>query len=97
MKTSLNTHILHYLKNKDGFVNGGELEILGIKLGYKGSTASRCARKLAEDQRILREERQGPRARSVWYRSKDPMGEERQCGNCEATCVKDEWFCQKHL
>lgn len=67
-----------YLKNHPSeWVNGGELERVGMSAGYKGSTVSRELRRLAEESNlhelrrggyIEREERDGERVRSVWYR-----------------------------
>ena len=46
---SLSERLLRYLKVKEGqWINGGQMEERAMKAGYKGSTASRELRYLAE-------------------------------------------------
>lgn len=81
MAISLRDRTLSYLKrHQETWINGGEFERMAMQKGYKGSTVSRELRRLAEESRndptgfqkrnggVVRcEERNGPRARSVWY------------------------------
>jgi len=69
MRNSLKQRILRYLKRNGDYVNGGDIERIAMENNFKGSTASRICRSLAEEGLILREERKGKRARSVWYRA----------------------------
>ena len=78
-KTSLKTRILHHLQRQGEWINGRNLEELAMKHGYKGSTASRICRDMAEDKGdtdnpplLLREERKGKGVRSVWYKAITP-------------------------
>jgi len=66
----LRDRIVAFLSAKKDWVNGGEIERLALDAGYKASNASRRLREIHEDGLIEREERPGPRARSVWYRIK---------------------------
>lgn len=50
--------------------NGGSLEELAMKVGFKASNASRRLRELCEDELIDREIRKGKKVSSVWYRIK---------------------------
>ncbi len=56
-------------RNKGVWFNVGELERKGIEIGFLGSTVSRRLRELAEEGSIERQERNGNRVRSVWYRA----------------------------
>ena len=72
MKTlGLSDRILRYLTAHPVYWNGGDIEKLAMRAGYKGSTASRELRRLHEEGLIEREERKGRRASSVWYKIKD--------------------------
>ena len=46
--TSLKRKILEYLKSRNDFVNGGELEEYAISLGFKASNCDRRVRELAK-------------------------------------------------
>lgn len=63
----LKQKILSHLRNKGGWVNGGEVEQFAISLGYKGSTGARCCQLLRAEGHLLHEIRKGRFARSVWY------------------------------
>lgn len=68
---TLNERLQRYFSQRpDLFINGGEIERLALDVGYKGSTASRIMRKLAEEGYLEREERKNGRSgiRSVWYK-----------------------------
>lgn len=68
MKTSLKHHILGFLRSKDGvWINGGEVEKFALMKGFKGSTASRLLRGMAEGGLIQREIKKGQGVASVWY------------------------------
>lgn len=62
MKTLKKT-ILNYLTDRD-YTNGGEIERMALESGYKGSTASRICRSLANEG-ILDKKIKGV---SVWYK-----------------------------
>ena len=68
MDKSLSERIIEYLAENGGWVNGGEVERLSLELGYKASNGSRRCREMVEEGILLREERVGEHARSVWYR-----------------------------
>lgn len=68
-RITLKQRIKSYLAKKGEFVNGGEIERLAMSVGYKGSTASRICRTMAEDGEIRRQEDKG----SVWYRTLTPL------------------------
>ncbi len=68
MKQTLKNLILNYLRQSEGYINGGEIEKKSLEWGYKGSTGSRICRKLAEDKILERKEEKG----SVWYKSPAP-------------------------
>lgn len=61
-RPNLTNHLLDSLKRHGGWQNAGELEREALTIGYKGSTASRILRKLVEEGKIHREERE-----SVFY------------------------------
>lgn len=70
---SLKSRIVNFLyqwKEYDPkmFVNGGEIERLALQCGYKGSTASRILRKLAEEGKPERRINKGAGTHSVEYR-----------------------------
>jgi predicted transcriptional regulator len=68
---SLSERLHRWLElHPDQWINGGEFERLAMDVGYKGSTASRELRLMAEAGQIEREERaQNDRGvKSVWYR-----------------------------
>jgi DNA-binding IclR family transcriptional regulator len=67
-KISLAQRIERYLKNHDGWLNGGEVERLALQVGYKASNASRRCRELAGEGILERKEEKG----TVWYRYKKP-------------------------
>jgi predicted transcriptional regulator len=76
MKKSLKDRIIKFLRNDfTVWHNGGEIEKLAMGAGYKGSTASRVCRQLAEVGIIEREEKIGEHSRavSVWYKAKPPV------------------------
>lgn len=82
MKQSLQKRIIKYLKNKQGWVNGGDIERKALDIGYKASNASRRLRILVEAsnglkttsehvtaQKILGEGKiEKKDEKSVWYR-----------------------------
>jgi len=59
--------IIGHMIEAKGWVNGGEIERLSLELGYKASNGSRRCREMVEEKILLREERKGEHARSVWY------------------------------
>jgi len=63
--------IQRYLKGR-GWINGGEIERLAISVGYKGSTASRILRQLAEDN-ILETRYDEKGVHSVFYRTNENL------------------------
>lgn len=67
-RNSLCDRILSYLERHPEWHNGGEIEELAMRVGYKASNASRRLRELYEEGQLDREERKGRNARSVWYR-----------------------------
>lgn len=56
----------------DKWCNGGTIEKLAMEARYKGSTASRICRSMAEAGVIDREEKVNPQTKvnSVWYKYK---------------------------
>lgn len=75
-KPSLKDKLLEYVRSKNDWVNGGELERYAMELGKKGSTASRELRTLseAENSPLLKEERMGQKVKSIWYKPrKEPL------------------------
>lgn len=70
---TLKQRIQRYLRQKQTWVNGAQIEELAQKKGYKASNASRRLRELAQEGVIERQERKGKRARTVWYRYKAPV------------------------
>jgi len=66
---SLKIQIFNYLKaREDQWINGGELERRAMDIGYKGSTAARRCRELAETSGYI-QRREG---KSVEYRYFNP-------------------------
>ncbi len=65
MKLGIKNRIVQYFtKHQDEWINGGEIERLALKVGYKASNASRRLRELAEVGFLKREEKKG----TVWYK-----------------------------
>lgn len=62
-KKSLSDRIYDYLKKVKVWIHSGEIEKMAIQAGYKGSTAGRVCRLLAEEGKIARKEE-----KSVWYK-----------------------------
>lgn len=70
LKNQIHNHLyLQYQNNPEVFVNGGELERLGMDLGYKASNASRRCRELEKEGGI--EKRENEKG-SVEYRYLGP-------------------------
>lgn len=63
--------IERYLKGRD-WINGGEIERLAIGVGYKGSTASRVLRLLAEEG-VLETRYDDKGAHSVFYKTHETV------------------------
>lgn len=61
---SCSKRITEYLERCNTWISGDLLERKVQQAGYKASTGSRCARKLAEDGKIQRKE---DRKGYVWY------------------------------
>lgn len=69
-KISLKQRIKNYMRrHEDEWINGGEIERLALENGYKGSTASRECRLLAEQGILQRKEERNSNTniKSVWY------------------------------
>lgn len=67
---SLKERILNYLKHRPNLkINGGEIEVLSLKAGYKASNGSRRCRDLRMEGKIKAEEING----SVWYWYEKPL------------------------
>ena len=66
---SLPDRLVRYLKSQPGFVHSGELERLAMGAGYKGETAGRRLRELAEEGTLETKYERG----SVLYRFKERM------------------------
>lgn len=71
--TSLKSRIARYFKERDHWINAGDIERLAMEKGYKSSNASRRLRELAEDGVLERELRKGKKTVSVWYRWRKPV------------------------
>jgi hypothetical protein len=71
---TISEHILKYVREKNTWVNGGDIEKFIETLGHKGSTASRTLRTLSETESspLIKEIRKGNKVASVWYRPKSP-------------------------
>ncbi len=74
MKQSLKNRALKYLRNNQGWINGGELERLALEHGYKASNVSRRLRELCEDGLIERkiDKTENGKVASVWYKATPP-------------------------
>lgn len=68
MKETLRKRILSYLNKSGEWINGGEIEMLSMKAGYKPSNASRRCRELVQDGLIDRKIE--GKSKSVWYKAK---------------------------
>lgn len=91
---SLKQQLLDYLREQQGFVNGGELERKALSWGYKGSTASRELRLMREDNLVEKIEEKGPnsRVKSVFYKAiGTPKKTVYKVGG-EIVSIKNEWI-----
>ena len=68
---TLKSELLWLLKENAEWQNGGTLEKFAMDRRYKGSTASRVLRTLAEEGKIEKELRKGLKVRSIWYKIKE--------------------------
>lgn len=68
MRKSLKERILKYIRNQQGWINGGQLERLSLEAGYKASNGSRRCRELVNEGLLERKEENG----SVWYKASEP-------------------------
>jgi DNA-binding transcriptional ArsR family regulator len=73
MKQTLKSRLLEHLNKAGCWMNGAVYERKAMDIGYKGSTASRQLRLLAEEGKIERKEmRSSTGKKSVYYRSLKP-------------------------
>lgn len=93
MKKSLKDKLLEYIRAKNDWINGGELERYTMTLGKKGSTASRELRTLSETENspLIKEIRKGDKVSSVWYKPRGNPKVEVYKVNGEVVYTKTIW------
>lgn len=78
---SLKNRAYNYLKalhgyNPDKWINGGEMEELALKAGYKASNISRRLRELTDEGKVERRLFRTGKVRTVYYRYKEHQAED---------------------